>query len=245
MNIMGKYTEEEVINSPLPRSTDSYTTVPNGVVINTLQEEMDRNNITVLKKNYLTARDRRQTVSQWLLTNGVGNEEYTPQVVWRNSYDKSMKFHITSGVGVLVCSNGMMINLPGSGSDYSRKHTGNALEEIIGKCRYAISRIDDTFRQLEYKIERMKEVTLDKRSSAELLGRMLFEEEIIGTTQYHEIKKEYNGSEHFKAGNDGYTSLYNFYNNTTHALKASHPLTYMRDHIKFDQFITNQFFQTV
>ena len=82
----------------------------------------------------------------------------------------------------------------------------------------------------------MKQIELTKRSSAELVGRMFLEEEIIQSTQMCIIKREMDNPS-FDYGAPG--SMWELYNHTTLAMKELHPSLWMNQHMKAHSFFVN------
>jgi len=84
--------------------------------------------------------------------------------------------------------------------------------------------------------ENMKAIELTKRTTAELVGRMIIEENIIESTQLNIIRGQIeNPSFNYGAPN----SLWELYQHTTYAMKEVHPSLWMRNHINAHTFFVN------
>ena len=237
MNIIGNITENEVLNIPVPQSTDSYTPIKNRWIMERLQEELDKVGLTIHKTKYQANQTKQQVIGQSTIHGpfSSSHDEIGASFVWGNSYDKSKPVTMGSGVIVYVCSNGQI-----DGKDvmkFSRKHTGDALKDVETMIQKAVQNLEATFEKFQKQNEILKEVELSKQIAAEYLGRLYFEEKILSSTQLSQVKKAYFHDENFKAFNDGeWTTGYRFYNNVTEALKSSHPGHYIDKHAQFNEF---------
>ena len=83
--------------------------------------------------------------------------------------------------------------------------------------------------------ETMKNIDLDKRAQAELIGRMYIEEQFIESTQFNIIKRDFDKPTHdYNASN----SLWELYQFTTFSMKQVHPSLWMNNHIDAHSFFT-------
>jgi hypothetical protein len=82
----------------------------------------------------------------------------------------------------------------------------------------------------------MKQIEITKRIKAELIGRMMIEEQFISSTQLNIISREMNNPTHdYGASN----SLWELYNYTTFSMKEIHPSMWMDNHIKAHKFFND------
>ena len=84
--------------------------------------------------------------------------------------------------------------------------------------------------------ELMKQVQITKRTKAELIGRMMIEEQFIQSTQLNIITRELKAPTHDYGAKD---SLWELYNYTTFAMKETHPSQWMESHIKAHKFFND------
>jgi hypothetical protein len=93
----------------------------------------------------------------------------------------------------------------------------------------------------------MKEIIIDSKRQAELLGVLFAEYEILTTEQMTLVKQQMDKPSYFYNGD--VNSLWSFYNHITFALKKSHPRNWMEDQRKLHWFLNMEFdlmnFQTV
>ena len=151
---------------------------------------------------------------------------------WTNSYNKQIRFQCGIGAYVFVCNNGMVA---GDMSTYARKHTGNADSEAFNQIMSQIKNANKHYTKLVNDKDSMKNVTLSNKEQAELVGRLFIEEELVDSSQVSCIKKEM-GKPSYQYG-VGQDTAWAFYNHVTHALKMSHPRSWMSDQQKFHEFM--------
>lgn len=237
MNIVNKkISREQVISTPLPLQTNSYTPISHKDVIESILEEIDKQNLIVKNEDYLTACDGKKIIGYFDIDNN--NDEMGMRLAFRNSYDRSMSFAIVCGVSVWICSNGCI------SGEYAmkRKHTGLADYIADNYISDSISRIGDTFEEIVEASLMLKQIELRERKAAELIGRLLVENQIINGMQANIVKDELYGSNNFlNLKNNEAITTWDFYNHVTESLKKSHPLTYIKDHSDFHKFIMDEF----
>lgn len=197
-------------------------------------EELDKNNMKVLSEVYRMARDGRQAMGMYEIGT-KGDNEMRIRAAWHNSYDKSMPVRWAIGGHIIVCENGMV---KGDIGAFKRKHTGTVLDEYREQARIHIIAAGDMYEALIKEKQRMKDIEITKRASAELIGRMFLEEDIITATQLGIIKREMeNPSYDYKA--DG--SVWQLYNHCTVAYKEEHPSLFIDRHVKHHEFFQREF----
>ena len=87
----------------------------------------------------------------------------------------------------------------------------------------------------------MKNITLDKQTQSELLGRLYAEENILETSHLSTVKKEMTDPSYdYQCDQE---NAWVFYNHVTHALKKSHPTSWLSDLQKFQNFIHLMYYQ--
>ncbi len=218
-----------IFEVPVPRRTDTYSPVSHKEILDEVHEQLDRHNFQVSQHRIQGARNGHQAIGFVDIVNST-EREIGFRLLFKNSYDKSMSVGFAAGNVVWVCSNGLIAGEV----VYVRKHTGNVATELKQRIGQAINQLADHYEKVARQADRMKQIEVDKTAAAELCGRMYMEENIIQATQLSVIKNEF-----AKPSYDyGYpNSLWQLYNFSTHALKSSHPMNYMKQHIKLHNFI--------
>jgi len=226
--------KDELASIPLPEHAGRYGCIPHTVFLNEIQEHLDKKGYKVAEERYLTA-SKGQILTGNLRIEDSSDMEIMPSISFVNSYNKSRTASIRVTGMVLVCKNGMMGST--EHGSYSRKHIGTkALPDFRKHLELAIGGLEEEFQRLIKNKQEMKEIELHKKITAQLVGDMILNEELINSTQISILKKEIKFSEHFK-GN----SLWDFYNHTTEAFKQTHPSFYDKQHVKFHSYITSKF----
>jgi len=151
---------------------------------------------------------------------------------WTNSYDKSKRFSCCIGANVIVCGNGLVAGE----INYARKHIGTADYDIIKQISKQVDEASKTYKELIDDKDELVNTDIDYSKQCELLGRLFAEEEILDPGQLSIVKNEMKEPS-YDYGVDN-KSAWAFYNHVTHAMKKTHPKTWMEDQAKFHRFMT-------
>jgi hypothetical protein len=118
---------------------------------------------------------------------------------------------------------------------FRKKHVGEIQTMAPQRIGEYIKQAGDIFSTLQYDRDKMKQVEIDKRVTAELIGRMFIEEQFIESTQLNIVKRELDKPTHdYNASG----SLWELYNYTTFAIGGIHPNRWMEDHMAAHKFFT-------
>lgn len=226
-------TKQSLITTKLPKATKSYSPVPHKAVINTILEELDKKGVKVLGELYSSARKGKIGMGNYQLDGG--DSEMNLRLAFLNSYDKSKPLQVGFGTNVIVCTNGMFVS---DMLKFKRKHTGTVLQEFKEEIGMYVDKAGEIFEKIKYDREAMKNIEMTKRTTAELIGRMYVEENIITETQIAVIKRELQNPS-FNYGIEN--SLWNVYNAATVSMKETHPGLYMDQHSKLHKFVEKEF----
>lgn len=225
-------TKQKLLDCPLPAATASYTVIPHKVFLEEIVTELNTKGYTVADERYLTINNCNVLTGMYRIQSNAS--ELSPAISFVNSYNKSRRAEIRASAIVLVCKNGMMGAL--ENGHYSRKHTGNALEDFREHIKIVIGGLDEEFARLEKNRDEMKRITIDPLLRSSLIGDMLLNEGLLTMTQLGILKKEIKKSMFFSGD-----SLWDFYNNCTEAFKENHPSLFDKQHVKFHTYICDKF----
>lgn len=225
-------------NAELPKHNDTYAVIPHKDVIENAINMLNAAGFRIKKEIYRA--NLNANVAQGIYhivpnTNDfdiLDEDELGMMFGWTNSYDKSTRFQCAIGAYVMVCQNGMVA---GDMMSYARKHTGSAHQDIKMQISNQIKNAEKHYKRIITDKNNLKSVTLDLKKQSELIGRLYIEKEIINLTQVNIIKKEINSPSYTYNGDKD--SAWYFYNHVTHALKETHPKTWLKDTQKFHEFI--------
>lgn len=217
---------------PLPTQTRTYKPVSHAVFIDEIKEELYKKGHSVKTERYLTANNGLIMTGNFTIENS--NSEFNPAIYFTNSYNKMRKAELTSGMIVLVCSNGMIsIDVT---NRFSKKHSGTVLEDLKNNIVLTVESIEDEFEKLKKNAEEMKQIQLSDNQIASIIGDMYINESMISETQLSILKKEVKTSTNFKDN-----TVWDLYNNTTEAFKISHPMHFDKQHLKLHAYMSDVF----
>jgi len=152
---------------------------------------------------------------------------------WTNSYNKQVRFKC--GVGAYVNQIGTSMVCGDMGS-WARKHTGSADEETVATIKEQIANAHMYYAQLVADKNAMKDIPMNKRKQAQLLGILFAEYQILTTEQASMVRAQMDKPSHVF---EDTSSLWAFYNYVTTALQSSHPKTWMEDQRVLHYFISS------
>lgn len=229
---------EDVYNAPtIPWNNGTYTPISNMFILDTINRHINDLGLTVRSESYKASR-----TSQGLVKGVIGyfditadDNDFGQRLVFRNSYDKSMSFAFAVGTVVFCCSNGCI-----KGEyQYKRVHRGIITEDSSTTQRAIIDNINGGFTLLQTSFEstsaqlrELQHLEISPSESYDIIGKLFFEQQVISITQLSTIKREFEQSNNFRLLGDASFTAYDLYNHITEALKTSHPLSYINDHIK-------------
>jgi len=228
-------TEQRIRAAVLPNHGKTYTVIPHGYVIDETRKELQSAGFHIDKEIYKTNLDGQVAQGIYHLNHG-SDSDMGLMFAWSNSYNKMMRFKCAVGAQVFICMNGVV---SGNLSNYSRKHTGNALQEATDTIRHQIANARTFYDQLVKDKELLKGITLTKSQQAAIVGQLLIEQDILTLSQVGIVKRELETPSH--TYNSTADSAWTLYNHVTLALKDSHPMSYLNDHQKLHNFFIDQY----
>jgi len=230
-----KVQELDLVSVPLPERTETYTPLPNRLIIDTVRENFAANNMKILAEGYGMDRTNGVFIGKYAVQ-GMEDNGINMMLGWMNSYDKSKRFQIGSGGVVMVCSNGMFI------SDLLEmtKHTSGVLPRFEQMVNNSIMSIENELVHLVKVKKEFETVQVSKSAINEILGKMFFEDSLVNTTQANIIKEGLTKDKNFNLLVPERQNLWSMYNLITESLKTQHPSTYFKTHIEAYNFIKDQ-----
>lgn len=225
-------TKELIINAPVPVQTSTYKPVSHSQLIDLTLDSIVKAGFTLDKETYSAAVDGQVANGRFSISN-VADSEMQLQIGWQNSYNKTMSLKFAIGTRILVCSNGCV---SGDFGAFKKRHKGDIQNFTPAAITDYIKSAGDVFKKMQTDRETMKQVEVTKRTKAELIGRMMLEEQFIASTQLNIISRELQSPTHDYGAKD---SLWELYNYTTFSMKETHPSNWMNNHIKAHQFFNS------
>jgi hypothetical protein len=222
-----------LVNAELPQQTRTYKPISHQQLMDLTLESIYQAGFELDQETYSGARDGQIGNGKYTIKN-IADSEMQLQIGWQNSYDKSLSLKFAIGTRIFICQNGCV---SGDFGAFRKKHVGSVQEFTPSAITEYIKRSGDVFTKMQKDRENMKQIEVSKRTSAELIGRMYLEEEIIQSTQLNIIKREMDNPS-FDYGATG--SMWELYNHTTLAMKELHPSLWMNSHMKAHSFFVNE-----
>ena len=247
MKAIHNNSREAVYEAPIiPWNNGTYTPISNKSIMDLMDEKLRELNLRIRGEEYRTS-----TTSEGLVRGVIGkyyisstNNEFGHQLLFRNSYDKSMSFAFAVGNLVWACSNGCV-----SGDYvYKRTHLGtfegdttSTWNDIQENMMNGFSNMQESFEVIVDQMNKLKYFELGPSDTYNILGELFFDKEIINITQLSVVKRELQKSHNFKhIDNDGY-SAYDLYNHITESLKTTAPNLYLKSHVSVHELFTKTF----
>jgi len=221
-----------LISVELPDHGDSYTVISHESVINHVYYELAAAGFGIVSEEYRATADGNIAQGIHVLQYN-SDPELSMMFAWTNSYNKQVRFKC--GVGAYVNHTGTTMVCGDMGS-WARKHTGTADEETVATIREQVGNAKMYYAQLVADKNVMKDIKMNKRKQAQLLGILFAEYQILTTEQASIVRSQMDKPTHVFEDS---SSLWAFYNYVTTALQSSHPKTWMEDQRVLHYFISS------
>jgi len=232
MNSATLYCGEDLLRNVPVESTRTYTAIPHGKIIDDARFFLQKAGLKIKSESYTQCSDGKIAQGNYVLSN-VADPDMALQFTWQNSTNKQVSFKAAIGTTVFVCTNGCVWGDMGA---FKRIHKGTADQDSYNHMERMLGEAGSMFDRMVEDKEKMKNYDLSNKVRAELLGHMLFEEEMITLTQAGIIKKEIeNPSFNYDCPN----SLWELYQYCTHSFKEITPRTWMTNQIKCNNFLVS------
>jgi hypothetical protein len=221
-----------LISVALPDHGDSYTVISHESVINHVYAELAQAGFGIVSEEYRATADGNIAQGIHVLQYN-SDPELSMMFAWTNSYNKQVRFKC--GVGAYVNHTGTTMVCGDMGS-WARKHTGTADEETVATIKEQVTNAQMYYDQLVHDKNAMKDIKMNKRKQAQLLGILFAEYQILTTEQASIVRSQMDKPTHVFEDS---SSLWAFYNYVTTALQSSHPKTWMEDQRVLHYFISS------
>ena len=218
-----------LLTAPVPQQTRTYKPVSHAELMDLTLESIHQAGFTLDQERYTSAREGKVANGKFTIKN-VADSEMQLQIGWQNSYDKSLSLKFAIGTKIFICENGCVSGDYGS---FKHKHVGEIQTFTPQAITEYIMDAGEAFTRMQKERDIMKTIQLDRRAQAELIGRMIIEEEFIESTQLNIIRRELDKPTHDYGAPDSLWELYQF---TTFSMKEMHPSLWMGNHIGAHSF---------
>jgi len=221
-----------LLAAPLPAQTKTYKPVSHRQLMDLTLESIHQAGFTVDQERYTSAREGNVANGKFTIKN-VADKEMQLQIGWQNSYDKSLSLKFAIGTRIFICENGCV---SGDYGAFKHKHVGEIQTFTPQAITEYIKNAGEAFTNIQKERDIMKTIQLDRRAQAELVGRMIIEEQFIESTQLNIIRRELDNPTHDYGAENSLWELYQF---TTFSMKEVHPSLWMGNHIDAHTFFAN------
>jgi hypothetical protein len=226
-------TKDILINAEIPQETKTYKPISHEQLMDLTLNSIQGAGFELGTELYSSARAGNVANGRYTIKN-IADSEMELQIGWQNSYDRSMSLKFAIGTKIFICSNGCV---SGDYGAFRKIHKGNVQQFTPSAITEYIKSAGEAFRRMQEERDAMKNVEITKRTKAELIGRMLIEEQFIQSTQMNIIEREMKNPTHDYGAPD---SLWELYNYTTFAMKEIHPSLWMENHQRAHSFFVNE-----
>jgi len=225
--------KSHLISAVVPQETRTYKPVTHTELIDLTLNAASNAGFKIQSEKYMAARDG-QIAAAILRIENVADKEMCLEIGWQNSYNKQWSLKFAIGSHIFICDNSAVHGDMGS---FRKKHMGTVQEFTPTAITEYIKRAGDIFTQMQKEREEMKGIEISDRVKAELIGRMMIEEEILQSTQINEIARNLKKPE-FDYGCPN--SMWELYSFVTQSMRDIHPTLWMERHIKAHNFFVRE-----
>jgi hypothetical protein len=226
-------TKDLLLKAELPAQTRTYKPITHEQLIDLTLESVHSAGFTLDKEIYSASTDGQVANGRFTINN-VSDNEMQLQIGWQNSYNKTLSLKFAIGAHIFICQNGCVHGDMGS---FRKKHMGSVQEFTPNAITEYIKQAGDTFQRMQNEREALKQIELSKRVKAELIGRLMLEDQLITSMQVNQIAKELEAPTYDYSAPNSMWELYQF---TTQTMRETHPRFWMNDHMKVHNFFVNE-----
>lgn len=234
-----KSTRENVYNAQIiPWNNGTYTPISNKSIMDLMDEKLRELDLRIKGEEYHTTTSHeglvKGVISKYYISST--DDEFGQQVLFRNSYDKSMSFAFAVGSVVWACSNGVV-----SGDyTYKRVHKGtfddnnttSTWNDIFDNINTGFNHLQESYETTVFQMNQLKKFEIGPIDVYNILGELFFDKQVISITQLSIVKRELEKSVHFKHLGDSDFTAFDCYQAITESLKRSAPGDYLKDHVE-------------
>lgn len=222
-------TESFLRNVPAPDESRTYKPILHGELIDLTRAGIFEAGFSIEREEYSMASKGNIANGRYLLSN-LKDGEMQIQIAWQNSYNKKISLKWAIGIHVFICGNGCVSGDMGA---FKKKHMGDIQDFTPKHIAEYLKLSSSVFSEMQQVRDIMKGIPVTEVQVAEMLGRLYFIEDVMGSKQLNIIKDELDHPT-YNYGCPG--TLWEIYNYVTYALKTIHPTDWMSSHEKVHEF---------
>lgn len=213
-----------MVAAPMPEKTSTYTPVGHGHIDDYIKQVVSEMGISIVDQEYKISSNGQVAMGLYTLDRQTIEKPMQFRIAWRNSYDKSRKFSLATGLRIMACGNGAFW---GDSGNLTRSHRGDLDFDFRRLVENEVSRMDSKLTQgleLEHRWGRER---LTRRQWEMMFGEIIMETKLITPTMLNPLREDVKNGP-FKVQGDGSHTRWNMYMNITHALKIVNPGIYIK-----------------
>ena len=219
----------------LPIETRTYKPVAHQYIIDLTKESLKNKGLEIDRLDTYYTKDGQIMTAKVTIAN-LSESDLKFMISFQNSYNKKLAIKYCLGSEVKICRNGLMIF--DAFSLFNRRHRGTIVEDLPMLIDNACSDGTRVFESIIDFKEKSKLITVSKDDAIYLVSKLFFKEKIINVTQLSVIKNQFK-KPMYDYGAPG--SLWELYNHITFALKSSHPIDAINNHLNLHEYIKKEY----
>ena len=224
-------TEDYLRKTKLPEETKTYTVISHGIVIDTAREMLEKYGFNILSESYQS--ECSGDIAYGLMKlEKVDDPDMAMTFYWTNSYNKMVKFKCS--IGGFIYDNEVPFITSDNQATWNRKHTGVALDETLDIIESMIASAEEHFAQIVSMKNRFKEIPINRKEYAKLMGLLYFDKKIIAPTQASLIRNEYDKPSFNYSDKE---TLWEFYKIMMYGISDQPPKKWYSQQIKVNNYI--------
>lgn len=221
-------TEQYLRSTVLPEQTETYTVISHGFIIDKIRDMLSTEGFEVKEELYL-GEDKGDIGMGFMIMNNTSDPDMSMTFNWTNSYNKKLKF--SCSVGGFIYDNNVQFIASDESIQWTRKHTGTALEDTNLVIETIIKNANEHFSKIIEMKNNYINTKISKKDFGRILGSMYFEKDTISPDIASKIKKEY------KRPSQNYThpnTLWELYKITMAVVKEISPVRWYNQQVKLN-----------
>jgi len=179
-------TKEGLIAATVPTQTRTYKPVSHEQLMDLTLNSIHNAGFELDKELYTSSSDGQIANGRFTISN-VNDRDMQLQIGWQNSYNKKLTLKFAIGARIFICQNGCV---SGDYGAFKKKHVGEVQSFTPAAITNYIKSAGDAFERIQKERDAMKNIEITPRKKAELIGRMLIEDQFIESTQLNIIERE-------------------------------------------------------
>ena len=221
-------TEQYLRSATLPEKTETYTVISHGFIIDKIRDMLSTEGFEVKEELYL-GEDKGDIGMGFMIMNNTSDPDMSMTFNWTNSYNKKLKF--SCSVGGFIYDNQVQFIVSDESIQWTRKHTGTALEETELVIETIIKNANEHFSKIIEMKNNYINTKISKKDFGRIVGAMYFEKDAISPDIASKIKNEY------RRPTQNYThpnTLWELYKITMAVVKETSPIRWYNQQIKIN-----------